>query len=103
MNAHDGSRRHVKAWILAGSVLYYWLALSGSSFPADPLYENAPVLQASKILPADLLYGPNHRVQEKIVNDGYMNTYRIDSKFGPFTAVSMAAVNSIIQGDEPID
>ncbi len=51
-------------------------------------YEAAAELQASKILPPELLSGPNHRVEEKVANDGYLNTYRIGSKFGVFTAVS---------------
>ena len=29
-------------------------------------YETAPVLSASKILPPELLSGPNHRVQERV-------------------------------------
>ena len=55
---------------------------------AQPAYETPPTLSASKILPPDLLSGPNHRVEEKVYNDGYLNTYRIGSKFGTFVAVS---------------
>ncbi|MET0502397.1 MAG: hypothetical protein ABW172_12815, partial [Candidatus Binatia bacterium] len=53
-------------------------------------YETPPVLSASKILPPELLSGPHHRVQESVNNNGYFNIYRIDSKFGVFTAVSTA-------------
>jgi hypothetical protein len=59
-------------------------------------YEAAPVLSASKILPPELLSGPNHRVQERVTNDGYLNTYQIDSKFGTFTAVSTAVLRKRI-------
>jgi|RhiMetdeSRZDD1v2_1073273.scaffolds.fasta_scaffold150478_3 hypothetical protein len=59
-------------------------------------YEPAPVLSASKILPPELLSGPNHRVQERVTNDGYLNTYQIDSKFGTFTAVSNAVLRKRI-------
>jgi hypothetical protein len=59
-------------------------------------YEVAPVLSASKILPAELLSGPNHRVHERVTNDGFMNTYRIDSKFGNMTAVSTALLRKRI-------
>ena len=51
-------------------------------------YETPPVLSASKILPPELLSGPNFRVQERVINDGFMNIYKIDSRFGTFTAVS---------------
>ena len=59
-------------------------------------YEAAPVLSASKILPPELLSGPNHRVQERVTNDGYLNTYQVDSKFGTFTAVSTAVLRKRI-------
>jgi hypothetical protein len=59
-------------------------------------YEVAPVLSASKILPPELLAGPHHRVQERVTNDGYLNTYQIDSKFGTFTAVSNAVLRKRI-------
>ena len=51
-------------------------------------YEPSTTLSASKILPPDLLSGPNHRVEERVYNDGYLNTYRVGSKFGTFVAVS---------------
>ena len=57
-------------------------------FSAQTGYEPIPVLSASKILPPDLLSGPNHRVEERVYNDGYLNTYRVGSKFGTFVAVS---------------
>jgi hypothetical protein len=59
-------------------------------------YEASPVLSASKVLPSELLAGPNHRVEEKVSNDGYLNTYRVGSKFGTFTAVSTAALRKRI-------
>jgi hypothetical protein len=63
---------------------------------AQQPYESAPVLSASKILPPELLSGPNHRVQERVTNDGFLNTYQIDSKFGTFTAVSTAVLRKRI-------
>src|SRR5687767_4502882 len=55
---------------------------------AQPTYEPPATLSASKILPPDLLAGPNHRVEEKVSNDGYLNTYRVGSKFGTFAVLS---------------
>ena len=63
---------------------------------AQQSYESAAVLSASKILPPELLSGPNHRVQERVTNDGYLNIYQIDSKFGTFTAVSTAVLRKRI-------
>jgi hypothetical protein len=67
------------------------------SLAAQSGYESVPVLSASKILPPELLAGPNHHVQERVVNDGFLNTYTIDSKFGQFKAVSTALLRERIQ------
>ena len=74
------------------------ISLLGIVLPAfaQQGYEAPPVLSASKILPPELLSGPNHRVQERVTNDGYLNTYQIDSKFGTFTAVSTAVLRKRI-------
>lgn len=68
------------------------VTLLGVMLPAlaQQTYESLPALSATRILPAELLSGPNHRVQERVTNDGIVNIYRIDSKFGTFTAVSTA-------------
>ncbi|HZM98367.1 MAG TPA: hypothetical protein VFB70_03190, partial [Pyrinomonadaceae bacterium] len=66
-------------------------------FTAQTAYESTPTLSASKILPPDLLSGPNHRVQERVTNDGFLNIYTIDSKFGQFNAVSTALLRVRIQ------
>src|SRR4030095_16970783 len=74
------------------------ISLLGIVLPvfAQQGYEAPPVLSASKILPPELLSGPNHRVQERVTNDGYLNTYQIDSKFGTFTAVFTAVLRKRI-------
>src|SRR5262245_5200659 len=66
-----------------------WVVLTYFATPASG-YEAAPILQASKVLPAELRSGAHFRVDDKVANDGYINTYHITSKFGPFTAVSTA-------------
>ena len=73
-------------------------ALLGVVIPAyaQQPYETSPVLAASQILPPELLSGPNFRVQERVTNDGYLNTYQIDSKFGTFTAISTAMLRKRI-------
>jgi hypothetical protein len=50
--------------------------------------EPMPVLRASEVLPANLLSGPYHRVNEEVRSDGYLNYYTIESDFGPFAAQS---------------
>jgi hypothetical protein len=87
-------RKH--QWSGVSAVLV--VALLGLVLPvfAQQGYEVTPVLSASKILPPELLGGPNHRVQERVTNDGYLNTYQIDSKFGTFTAISTSVLRKRI-------
>ncbi len=63
---------------------------AGSIFPAlatAATYEpDSPTLKASTLVPKTTLTGPNHTVQEKVVNRGFMNHYRISSPFGEFSA-----------------
>ena len=44
-------------------------------------YENAQVLEAARILPPDLLSGPNHQVEERVQNDGFLNHYVLKSSY----------------------
>ena len=80
------------SWVVA-LVLIFQPALTTA---AQVGYEPPATLNASQILPPDLLSGPNHRVEERIANDGYLNTYRVGSKFGTFTAVSTAMLRKRI-------
>ena len=77
---HSG---HRFAWPLAAA-----LALLGARAAAAPeaggTYESLPTLKASDFLDAALLKGANYEVQEKVTNDGFFNTYTIDSPYGPF-------------------
>jgi len=80
----------------AGAILAIMLLAAVMPVFAQQPYESPAVLSASKILPPELLSGPNHRVQERVTNDGYLNIYQIDSKFGTFTVVSTALLRKRI-------
>lgn len=53
-----------------------------------PVVESSAALRAEDVLPRELLGGPHHRVEPKVLNDGYMNHYVIRSDFGDFAAAS---------------
>jgi len=56
--------------------------------PADyPLFDEVEELSASRILPADLLQGEHYTVDDRVVNDGYLNYFTIQSDYGEFDAV----------------
>jgi hypothetical protein len=84
--------------LLAGALLFcgrpvLWCGKPETEPEPDLLrfrFESPPTFRASEILPPDLLAGPDHRIEEEVVNDGFMNIYTINSRFGVFTAKSNA-------------
>ena len=59
----------------------------GSSYSQD--FQKTPIsLKASEALPKDLLKGPNYTIKEKIINDGVVSTYELDTTYGPVTVES---------------
>jgi hypothetical protein len=63
---------------------------SGLSFSLDETknYENSQVVEAAKILPPDVLSGPNYTVDEKVQNDGFLNHYVLKSSYEDYEVVS---------------
>src|SRR6188474_2059192 len=92
-----------KSWNQAGYLSTMKLVLIVVAFVVLPgvsaiaaQFEPPTTLNASQILPPDLLSGPNHCVEERVYNDGYLNTYRVGSKFGTFVAVSTSMLRKRI-------
>src|SRR5215813_3951999 len=65
------------AWLTL--VLVGILVFQPAAAMAAQKYDTPAVLNASRILPPQLLSGPNHRVQEQVRNDGFINIYTVDS------------------------
>jgi len=89
--------------LLIGSALL----VSGSPSMAQTEFESPLTFRASKILPPDLLAGPDHRIVEQVTNDGIMNIYTINSRFGTFTTnsyeelrIRVNEVNAIARMDD---
>ena len=70
------------------------LLISQVAWGAESAFEAATDLEADKILPAELLQGPHHRVDSRVRSDGYLNYYTIRSDFGEFEAVSTAMLRT---------
>jgi hypothetical protein len=60
----------------------------------DSVFEEAAVRDAAKVLRADLLKGPHHRVETDVLSDGYLNYYKIQSDYGEFAAISTAGLRT---------
>ena len=70
------------------------LALCGSVFASTALseeFQKTPVvLQASDVLPGALIQGPNYSVRATVISDGFINTYDLDTNYGPLRVESTA-------------
>ncbi len=73
------------------------LALSPlASAETDNSYEGGVLLNASDLLPADLLRGESHRVRDHVATDGFLAHFEIDSDFGTFEAIGVPQAKSRI-------
>jgi hypothetical protein len=87
-----GTGRRRAAWLTCSGL--FVAVVAGA---ATPRYETPPVLKASAVLPADVRAGANHRVEDRVTNDGYMNHYAISSRFGDLKASSTADLRKKVQ------
>jgi len=52
-------------------------------------FQNAPIiLNASEIIPSLWLKGPNYTIKERIISDGVISTYELETLYGPLTVES---------------
>ena len=49
-------------------------------------WETPPELAARDVVPDELFRGKHHEVRAEVINDGYLNYYRIDTDFGEMEA-----------------
>ena len=70
------------------------LALCGTIFTSvvfSQESQSAPfLLRASDVLTPDLIQGQNYTVKATVVNDGLINTYDLDTNYGPVRVESKA-------------
>ena len=65
-------------------------ALVTPAFSQAPAgFEQGVVINASSLLPAEILRGPSYRVRDQVATDGYMAHFEIDSDFGAFDAIGV--------------
>ncbi len=74
-----------------GAVDYVKGQAKGYPVPSGP-FERAQVFSASRLLPSNKLSGPNYKVENRVYNDGFLNTYTINSSYGKIRAVSTATL-----------
>lgn len=92
MNRFGLRSRAIAGWPVMGLAfgVVVWGQIAGMPVWAADAFETPPVLNAADVVPEALLSGPEHAVADDVVNDGYINTYIINSQYGQFTAVGNA-------------
>jgi hypothetical protein len=62
-----------------------------------PDLQTPPIaLKASDELSNDLISGPNYKVEQSVINDGLINTYRLSTDYGPLQLESTALLKERI-------
>jgi hypothetical protein len=62
-----------------------------ASMAASQDFQKTPiVLQASNVLPNDVAMGSNYMVKATVMSDGFVNTYDLDTSYGPLRVESTA-------------
>ncbi len=83
---------HAQTFGVAGAVFFLAITVCGTAFvsTAEPQdFQKVPIiLRASEVLPRDFLSGPNYTVREMVRNDGFVNTYELDTQYGPLKVES---------------
>ena len=79
-------------WSKSLSVLSFAVVFAIPVFSADQAdYQERPLsINAADVLPRNLLQGENYKVEDKVSNDGLINTYRLSTDYGPLKAESTA-------------
>lgn len=91
-------RRLLAAALIAATTWLFPLAAQAAKPAPAEATENPPTLSAAALLPDPVLVGPNHSVDDKVVNDGYINTYIIHTpKSGDLRVESTAKLYATIQ------
>lgn len=72
-------------------VLFGFAVLIFTSAAIAQEYDRAPfILKANDVLSQKVIKGDNYTVVDKVVNDGYINTYKLNTDYGIITAEGTA-------------
>ena len=80
-----------KKLLLVALIVSLMAVLMASQSMAQGEIQRLPImLRASDILSEDILVGPGYRVKDSVLNDGFINTYEIDTVYGHLKVESTA-------------
>jgi hypothetical protein len=70
--------------------------MSGVAWGA-PQYETPKDRRAAEVLPANLISGPNFQVQDRVMADGYMYRFIVDSDYGSFVVTGEYGLRKLLK------
>ncbi len=82
------TNQHARTPVQVFTLLVAFILFSRAGLAAE--YEQPPVFNAAELLSESMLKGENFKVNEKVTNEGFMNNYTIETKWGSFNAKSDA-------------
>ena len=86
------------AWVLG-----FLLTVALTPVLAQQAFEAPHPLNVVEVLPSSLRKGPFHQVDDKVLNDGYMNTYTVHSSFGTLKVISTASLKLRVEELSAVD
>lgn len=72
------------------------LTVAGAATAAAQDFEYGSDAKASAILPANMLTGPHYRIAERVISDGFLYTYTVESEFGTFQPTGNYALQKLL-------
>ena len=98
---HKSKSKHRKKVVLLAILGLLTGLLFFPSTGAAETFQKAPVtLKASEILPKGLLTGSNYKLKEAVKNDGFINTYVLETTYGSLTVETTARLLIRINGED---
>ncbi|MFO0417721.1 MAG: hypothetical protein ACK5Y6_10560 [Pseudomonadota bacterium] len=93
---NDRETPTLKRFILLSCLAFIVVSTSQAQTPTSAFIERPQTLNASEILPSNLVKGPHHTLDQKVTNDGYFNLYTIRSRFGVMTVEGLPLLETRI-------
>lgn len=91
-----------QVWMVFVSSWFILTPLNPTILAATEWYEPPTILKATDILPRSFFESDLYKVNEKVINDGLMNTYTVTSKHGNDEVLSTVALYKLVVEIEAI-
>jgi hypothetical protein len=72
------------------------IGIAADSTQAAGEYERPPVLNANMVLPKSVLKSEHFTIDQKVLNDGLVNSYKVSSPHGDFEVTSSVALYKLL-------